>query len=177
MRSFVYLVLLGLILLTLAIAVRSGIYARKAPEEPINAAMRSALAETSPQFTTQDALRISRDYPTAYAQKSGLLYIARAPGSGSATPKVGDTVVANYEGRLLDGKQFYSSYAAGRPLTFEVGVGNVIKGLDEAFLTMKRGSKRTLIVPYWLGYGEAGQPPLVPPRATLVYEVELIDFN
>ena len=176
MRSFVYLVLLGLCLLTLAIGVRSGIYIHKSQDEPINSAMRSALAETSPQFTTRDALIISSKFPTAYAQKSGMLYIARAPGSGG-TPKVGDTVVANYEGRLLDGTKFYSSYTGARPLMFQVGVGNVIKGLDEALLTMKKGSKRTLIVPYWLGYGEAGQPPLVPPRATLVYEVELVDFN
>jgi FKBP-type peptidyl-prolyl cis-trans isomerase len=177
MRSFVYLVLLGAILLTLAIAVRSGIYARKKPEEPINSAMRAALAETSPQLTTEDALLIGRKFPTAYTMPSGLMYIARDPGTGSATPRIGNTVVANYEGRLLDGTPFDSSYKHGAPLTFRVGVGKVIKGWDEALLTMKRGSKRTLIIPYWLGYGDTGMPPMIPPRATLVFEVELVDFH
>lgn len=176
MRSFIYLVLLGLILLTLAIVVRSGIFARKNPGEPINAAMRAALAETSPQLTTEDALLISRKFPTAYTMPSGLMYINRAPGTGS-TPRAGDTVVAHYDGRLLDGTPFDSSYKTGRPLTFQVGVGKVIKGWDEALLTMKKGGRRTLIIPYWLAYGEAGRPPFIPPRATLVFEVELVDFH
>lgn len=177
MRSFIYLVLLGLILLTLAIVVRSGIFARKNPGEPINSAMRAALAETSPQLSTEDALEIARKYPTAYTMPSGLMYISRAPGTGTATPRVGDTVVANYDGRLLDGTPFDSSYKTGRPLTFQVGVGKVIKGWDEALLTMKKGARRTLIIPYWLGYGEAGRAPFIPPRATLVFEVELVDFH
>src|ERR1700678_1854790 len=177
MRSFVYLVLLRLFLLPLAIAVRSGIYARKKPEEPINSAMRAALAETSPQLTTEDALLIARKFPTAYTSPTGLMYIARAPGEGTAKPQVGDTVVANYDGRLLDGTPFDSSYRHGGPLTFQVGVGKVIKGWDEALLTMKKGARRTLIIPYWLGYGEAGHPPVIPPRATLVFEVELVDFR
>jgi len=177
MRSFIYLLLLGAMLLTLAIAVRSGIYARKSPEEPINSAMRAALAETSPQLTTEDALLIAKKFPTEYTQKSGLMYIARAPGTGSAKPQIGDTVVANYEGRLLDGTPFDSSYKHGGPISFQVGVGKVIKGWDEALLTMKKGSKRTLIIPYWLAYGEAGHPPVIPPRATLVFDVELVDFH
>jgi FKBP-type peptidyl-prolyl cis-trans isomerase len=177
MRSFVYLVLLGLILLTLAIAVRSGIYARKNPGEPINAAMRAALAETSPQLTTADAMLIAQKFPTAYTMPSGLKYVNRDPGKGTATPKVGDIVVANYDGRLLDGTPFDSSYKRGAPLTFQVGVGKVIKGWDEAFLTMKKGARRTLIIPYWLGYGETGNPPIIPPKATLLFDVELVDFH
>ena len=177
MRSTTYLVLLGLCLLTLAIVVRSGIFARKNPGEPINSAMRSAMAETSPQLSTEDALEISRKYPTAYKTPSGLMYINRDPGRGGATPRVGDTVVANYDGRLLDGTPFDSSYKAGHPFTTQVGVGRVIKGWDEALLTMRKGARRTLIIPYWLGYGEAGRPPVIPPRATLVFEVELVDFH
>jgi FKBP-type peptidyl-prolyl cis-trans isomerase len=56
-------------------------------------------------------------------------------------------------------------------------VGAVIKGWDEALLTMRKGEKRTLIVPYWLGYGIPGRPPGIPPRSTLVFEVELVDFR
>jgi FKBP-type peptidyl-prolyl cis-trans isomerase len=139
--------------------------------------MRAALAETSPQLTTEDALLIGKKFPTAYTMPSGLMYVSRAPGTGSATPRIGDTVVANYDGRLLDGTPFDSSYKHGRPMTFRVGVGKVIKGWDEALLTMKKGARRTLIIPYWLGYGETGYPPLIPPRATLVFDVELVDFH
>jgi FKBP-type peptidyl-prolyl cis-trans isomerase len=177
MRSFVYLILLGALLLTLAIAVRSGIYARKTPEEPINSAMRAALAETSPQLSTEDALEISRRFPTAYTMKSGLKYIERDRGTGDAKPKAGDTVVVNVDGGLLDGTPLPSAYKHGHSLTFQVGRGKVIKGWDEALLTMKRGARRTLIVPYWLGYGETGNPPMIPPRATLVFEIGLVDFH
>jgi FKBP-type peptidyl-prolyl cis-trans isomerase len=177
MRSSIYLLLLGAALLTLAIAVRSGIYARKNPGEPINSAMRSALAETSPQLSTEDALLIAKRYPTAYTMKSGLMYVNRDPGSGKATPRIGDTVVVNYDGRLLDGTPFDSSYKQGHPLTVQIGVGKVIKGWDEAIMTMKKGGRRTLIIPYWLAYGETGRAPFIPPRAALVFEVELLDFH
>jgi FKBP-type peptidyl-prolyl cis-trans isomerase len=177
MRSLVYLLLLGAALLTLAIVVRSGIFARKNPGEPINSAMRAALAEKSPQLSTEDALLIGRRFPTAYSTPSGLMYIGKAPGTGTATPRIGDTVVVNYDGRLLDGTPFDSSYKLGHPLTEQVGVGKLIKGWDEALLTMKKGARRTLIVPYWLAYGDAGRAPFIPPRATLVFEVELVDFR
>jgi FKBP-type peptidyl-prolyl cis-trans isomerase len=177
MRSFIYLIFLGVVLLTLAIAVRSGIYARKNPGEPINSAMRAALAETSPQLTTQDALLIGRKFPTAYTMPSGLMYVSHAPGIGRAKPQIGDTVVVSYDGRLLDGTPFDSSDKHGGPVTFQVGVGKAIKGWDEALLTMTKGARRTLIIPYWLGYGETGRAPLIPSRATLVFDVELVDFH
>ena len=176
--STVYLLLLGLTLLTIALVVRSGIFARKNPGQPINSAMREALEDEGlPQFSTADAAVIAQKYPTAFKLPSGLRYVVRDPGTGTATPAAGDRVTANYDGRLLDGTPFDSSYKRGQPLTFRVGVGDVIKGWDEAFLRMKKGEKRTLIVPYWLGYGISGRPPTIPPRATLVVEVELIDFH
>jgi FKBP-type peptidyl-prolyl cis-trans isomerase len=177
MRSPFYLILLGIVLLTLALVVRSGMLASKHPDEPLSIAMRSAMAETSPQLSTQDATVIRRDFPTAYTTASGLMYINRAPGAGSATPKVGDVITANYSGRLLDGTPFDSSFNHGHPLSIPIGVGAVIKGWDEAFLTMKKGAKRTLIIPYWLAYGDAGMPPTIPARATLVFDVELLDFH
>jgi FKBP-type peptidyl-prolyl cis-trans isomerase len=177
MRSPFYLILLGIALLTLALVVRSGMLASKHPDEPINSAMRAAMAETSPQLSTEDATLIRRDFPTAYTTASGLMYINRAPGAGPATPGIGDTIVANYSGRLLDGTPFDSSSEHGGPLRIEIGTGKVIKGWDEAFLTMKKGARRTLIIPYWLAYGDAGRPPSIPPRATLVFDVELVDFR
>ena len=176
MRSKFYLIFLGVALLTLAIVVRSGMLMSKHPGDPINSAMRAAMAETSPQFTTADANEIRKLYPTAYSEPSGLMYVNRGSGEGP-TPKIGDTVTAAYSGRLLDGTPFDSSSAHGGPFKFQVGVGNVIKGWDESFLTMKKGARRTLIIPYWLGYGETGNPPMIPPRATLVFDVEMLDFH
>ena len=86
-------------------------------------------------------------------------------------------VVAHYDGRLLDGSRFDSSYERGKPFEFQLGMGRVIKGWDEAFATMKKGERRTLIIPHWLGYGEKGSPPKIPGRATLIFEVELIDWR
>jgi FKBP-type peptidyl-prolyl cis-trans isomerase len=176
MRSPFYLILLGVALLTLALVVRSGMLASKHPDEPINSAMRAAMAETQPQLSTEDATLIRRDFPTAYTTKSGLMYINHSPGVGPS-PRIGDKIVASYAGRLLDGTPFDSSAARGHPITVEIGTGQVIKGWDEAILTMKKGARRTLIIPYWLGYGEEGHPPVIPSRATLVFDVELVDFR
>lgn len=86
-------------------------------------------------------------------------------------------MIVHYEGRLLDGTVFDSSYKRGSPFTFRLGLGSVIAGWDEAFLSMTKGEKRTLIVPHWLAYGEKGRPPKIPPNATLIFEVELIDWR
>lgn len=177
MRSFFYLTLLGVALLTIALVVRSGMLARHSPGRPINSAMRQALAAEAPQLSTDDAMLIAKTYGNARVSPSGLRWVERAPGSGDGTPRIGGEVIANYDGRLLDGTPFDSSYKRGVPLTFRVGIGGVIAGWDEAFLTMKKGEKRTLIIPHWLGYGVKGSPPKIPPKATLVFEVELIDFR
>ena len=178
MRSFFYLALLGVILATIAIVVRSGMLARKHPGQPINSAMRAALAdEGTPELPAADADFIREHYPTAHVLPSGLRYLERAPGTGKATPRFGQEVIVNYDGRLLDGTRFDSSYQRGVPFTFHIGSGEVIKGWDEAFLHMHKGEKRTLIIPYWLGYGVAGHGRTIPPRATLVFDVELIDFR
>jgi len=173
MRSFFVLLLLGLTLATIAIVVRSGILARKNPGRPINAAMR--LAMETPQFSHEDAAIIAEQYGNARRNPSGLEYVVRAVGQG-ANPKVGALVTANYEGRLLNGTVFDSTSSRGKPFQFTVGTGQVIKAWDEAFLTMRKGERRTLIVPYWLGYGEQGKSP-IPPRATLIFDVELLDFQ
>ncbi len=176
MRNFFYLLLLGVALLTIAIVVRSGMLARKHPGEPINSTMREAMAAESPQYSTEDDQIISRTYPDARKLPSGLRYVVRNPGTGTETPKRGETVICNYAGRLLDGTEFDSSYRRGIPFQFRLGMGAVIKGWDEAFAMMHKGERATLIVPYWLAYGANGQPPKIPPKATLVFEVELIDW-
>ena len=177
MRNAFYLFLLGIVLLTIALVVRSGIYARREPGRPINRAMRDALAEEKPQLSEADAALIRQKYATAHRLHSGLLYVVNDPGTGNSTPRSGQEVVVHYDGRLLDGTPIDSSRQRGGPYTFRLGAGEVIQGWDDALLTMKKGEKRTLIIPYWLGYGTSGRPPLIPPRATLIFDVELINFR
>lgn len=177
MRNAFYLLLLGTLLITAALITRSGILARKNPGRPINSAMREALNAEHPQLSGDDEMLIAKTYGTAHRLPSGLRYLVRAPGTGEATPRIGDEVICHYAGRLLDGTSFDSSYRRGAPFTFRLGTGSVISGWDEAFLKMHKGEKRTLVVPHWLAYGEKGRPPTIPPKATLVFEVELIDWR
>jgi FKBP-type peptidyl-prolyl cis-trans isomerase len=177
MRNVFYLILLGALLLTLALVTRSGILARKNPGRPMNSAMREAMNAQNPQYSAADDMLIARTWSTAHKLPSGLRYVVRNPGTGDTTPRLGDEVIAHYDGRLLDGTGFDSSYKRGAPYTFRVGTGSVIRGWDEAFVTMKKGEKRTLIIPYWLAYGEKGRAPTIPPKATLVFEVELLDWR
>lgn len=177
MRNLYYLLLLGVLLITGALVTRSGIFARKNPGRPINSAMREAINANHPQLTLQDEMLVTKTYGTAHRLPSGLRYVVRAPGAGEATPGIGDEVICHYDGRLLDGSRFDSSYNRGAPFTFRIGTGGVIAGWDEAFRTMHKGEKRTLIVPHWLAYGEKGRPPTIPPKATLIFEVELIDWR
>jgi len=183
MRNLLVPVLLGLALLAIAIVVRTGILARSNPGRPINSAMRQALEGTGQlELSAEDTLLVDTQFPGKHTQKSGLMYVPRAAGKGP-TPKVGDEVLVHYEGRLLDGTVFDTSRkqsadgSSGAPLHFRVGLGQVIKGWDEALLNMRAGDKRTLIIPYWLGYGIPGRPPRIPPRATLVFEVELLEIR
>jgi FKBP-type peptidyl-prolyl cis-trans isomerase len=122
----------------------------------------------------KEAALIKGKYPNAIKTSSGLMYIVLKEGDG-AIPTSGALIEAHYTGRLVDGTKFDSSVDRGRPLYFVVGKGNVIKGWDEAFLAMKKGEKRILIIPPDLGYGDRGMGP-IPPNATLIFEVELIYF-
>ena len=117
---------------------------------------------------------INKKWPDAITTESGLKYVVLKKGDGEK-PKRGATLKVHYSGRLLDGKKFDSSYDREKPFEFDVGIGRVIKGWDEAFLDMKKGEKRILIIPSNLAYGEKGIGP-IPPNATLVFEVELLDF-
>ena len=104
---------------------------------------------------------------------SGLKYVDRVEGQGES-PKVGQRVTVHYTGWLEDGTKFDSSLDRGEPFTFTIGVGQVIRGWDEGVLTMKVGGKRRLIIPADLGYGSRGAGNVIPPNATLLFDVELL---
>ena len=177
MRSIHILILLGVFLATAAFITRSGVLLRKNSGRPINSAMREALDKQNPQYTTEDDLLIAKLYGNARKLPSGLRYVVRAQGTGDATPKVGEEVIARIQGQLLDGTLLEGFFEKGGQAMFRLGSGTAIAGWDEAFRTMKKGEKRTLIVPHWLAYGEKGRLPKIPPRATLVFDVELLDWR
>jgi peptidylprolyl isomerase len=107
---------------------------------------------------------------------SGLKYIDLAKGAGES-PKPGQTAVVHYTGWLTDGTKFDSSVDRRSPFSFKVGKKEVIGGWDEGVASMKIGGKRKLIVPPHLGYGARGAGGKIPPNATLVFEVELLDIK
>ena len=108
---------------------------------------------------------------------SGLQIIDIKEGTG-ASPKPGQTCVMHYTGWLYEngqkGKKFDSSVDRNEPFDFPIGMGRVIKGWDEGVASMKVGGKRTLIIPAALGYGARGAGGVIPPNATLIFDVELL---
>jgi FKBP-type peptidyl-prolyl cis-trans isomerase len=90
--------------------------------------------------------------------------------------KNGDELTVHYTGTLEDGTKFDSSVDRGTPFSFTLGAGQVIQGWEQGMLNMKVGEKRRLTIPYSLGYGENGYGP-IPPKATLIFEVELLEIN
>ncbi len=105
---------------------------------------------------------------------SGLSYADLVVGNGPA-PVPGKMVKVHYTGWLENGTKFDSSVDRGQPFEFIIGAGQVIPGWDEGVMTMKVGGKRKLVIPPQLGYGAAGAGGVIPPNATLIVEVELLD--
>ena len=135
------------------------------------AALTGACAGTAP--TTAAAQEVGKTVTTP----SGLRITDSQIGTG-ATPRTGQTCVMHYTGWLYQngakGQKFDSSVDSGRPFEFPIGRGQVIPGWDEGVASMKVGGKRTLIIPPELGYGARGAGGVIPPNATLIFEVELL---
>jgi len=105
----------------------------------------------------------------------GLKYYIVKKGNGRK-PNSGEIAVFHFTGYLDEGTKFSSSYENNTPLEAPVGVGKLLKGIDVSLMDMNQGEKRIIVVPYYLGFGEMGQPP-IPPKATIIFEVELLKIK
>lgn len=169
--------------------------------EDFSQSVSDVLADKTPAMTNREAQELLNDYfqkkqkeeaETAIAEgkvfleangkregvtttKSGLQYEVLTPGKGERSPKATDTVVCHYEGRLVSGKVFDSSYERNQPAEF--GLNQVIPGWTEGLQLMSEGAKFRFYIPYLLGYGEQGAGPSIPPYSTLVFDVELISVK
>ena len=126
-----------------------------------------------PQSSTEGIPQVAGDTITT---ASGLKYVEMTVGTGAA-PQAGQVVQAHYTGWLTDGKKFDSSRDRGQTFAFPLGQGRVIRGWDEGIASMKVGGRRLLIIPPTLGYGERGAGGVIPPNATLVFDVELVGIQ
>lgn len=169
--------------------------------EDFSQSVSDVLADKTPAMTNREAQELLNDYfqkkqkeeaEKAIAEgkvfldangkregvtttKSGLQYEVLTPGKGERSPKATDTVVCHYEGRLVSGKVFDSSYERNQPAEF--GLNQVIPGWTEGLQLMSEGAKFRFYIPYLLGYGEQGAGPSIPPYSTLVFDVELISVK
>lgn len=124
----------------------------------------------------------AKESPKAEAQEAPVTMIGKMKvedvreGSGLEAKK-GKQVVVNYHGTLENGTVFDSSYQRNQPFEFKLGAGRVIQGWDKGFAGMRVGGKRVLTIPPEMAYGAQGVPPVIPPNATLQFEVELLDVK
>jgi FKBP-type peptidyl-prolyl cis-trans isomerase len=128
------------------------------------------------KLSPEDLEFVQKTWPNAKRTSTGLRYVVLAEGQGELA-KPGDLVRVLYTGWLLDGTIFDKSLDPQKPLEFRLGRHNVIEGWDQGLQLMRPGEKRLFIIPYELAYGSRGQPPSIPPRATLVFEVNLLEVK
>lgn len=134
-----------------------------------------ALHAQREKLSDDDLAIVEQKWPNAIKTSTGLRYVILRAGQGD-TPQPGDMVTVLFKGWFLNGKEFGEVQDPKEPFTVRIGREQVIAAWDEALTEMKTGEKRLLIVPYELGYGDRGQLPAIPPRTTLIYEVELLSF-
>ncbi len=167
------LVSFGVISFFLVLLIVSSVWGGKSQPTAIAAPMQStSVVAQSPNLTQ----KTNMDLQKAVTTPSGLKYIDVVVGTGEQ-PQKGQNVTVHYTGTLEDGTKFDSSRDRNRPFSFAIGVGQVIKGWDEGVGTMKVGGRRTLIIPADLGYGSRGAGGVIPPNATLIFDVELLGIK
>jgi FKBP-type peptidyl-prolyl cis-trans isomerase len=128
------------------------------------------------KLSPEDLAYVEKTWPNAKATGTSLRTEVLAEGSGDP-PRPGDRVSVLYKGMLLDGTVFDQATDPERAFTFRLGRGNVIEGWEEGLQLMKIGEKRRFIIPFELAYGTRGDPPKIPRRATLIFEVELLKIE
>ena len=121
--------------------------------------------------------KINSMYDNLTETESGLKYVITKENPDGQQTQAGDNVSVHYEGRLIDGTVFDSSYKRDKPITFPLGQRRVIAGWDEGVALLKKGEKATLVIPPDLGYGPRGAGGVIPPNAYLIFDVELVDIK
>lgn len=130
-------------------------------------------AKPTDSATPEETTPVSETSDKLVTTESGLQYEDIVVGTG-AEPRVGQTVQVHYTGTLVDGTKFDSSRDRNQPFGFPIGTGRVIKGWDEGVISMRVGGRRRLVIPPELGYGARGAGGVIPPNATLIFDVELL---
>jgi len=160
---------------TLTIPAEAGYGSRALDSIPANSTLvfDVELLSVKPKIKAQPFDVAGKDTATL---ESGLKYIMIKKGAGKAAA-AGSNVSVHYTGYLPDGSIFDSSVERGEPIEFRLGEGRVIQGWEQGIALLNVGSQCRLIIPYQLGYGERGYPPVIPAKSTLVFDVELMDVN
>jgi FKBP-type peptidyl-prolyl cis-trans isomerase len=162
------------------VAPPGAIIPRISPDpEPAQAQGEAASVLAAPKATAAKSAESKPALPTAKGETKttpgGVKYETLKEGSGPEL-KIGQSAVLHYVGNIENGEVFDSSRTSNQPRTFRIGVQPLIKGWEEGVPGMRVGELRKLTIPPALGYGAAGRPPSIPPQATLVFEIELLDI-
>ena len=120
---------------------------------------------------------VIKEYNQSNEEKMELKIEVLQEGSGEVLTKKGDTISVHYTGTLENGTKFDSSIDRGEPFSFTIGAGQVIQGWEQGTLDMKVGEKRKLTIPAELGYGSRGAGSAIPPNATIIFDIELMDIQ
>lgn len=178
MKSLLPVLALGLLLAALVFAARCSQDRMHEFETRRDSAETDGIStdnNTAPNDLAEQDL-LAELFPDTLSLLSGIRFKILREGEGPL-PVAGNHVRVHYTGRLLDGTVFDSSYARDEPFEFRLLAGEVIRGWDQSVKEMRPGEKRLVVIPSRLAYGLRGRPPVIPARAPLVFEIELISSN